>query len=278
MADTPAAKGPVALTSAAHKGKRIKDVGSADHIAKNHFAKVYTPEFRKAGTDYPIIFVKDPESDNFFAAGMWGLEVGENLFVQNGRWLGGYYPASVRCYPFAVAPDPENNERLFIGIYEEADVVDDNEGNLIFNDDGTETDWMKEVKEFLVNVYRQEDMTRQFVSKLRELDLLQPQTLSIKNAKTGKDHEVSGFFVVDREKLEQLPDDKYMELRKGGALEVIYNHLMSLDSLDKLLRIKNTQAPGEEAPADANLEATPAGNAAPAAANNEDPTPAPAND
>lgn len=257
MADTPAAQGPVSLTSQAHKGKRIKATSSAKHIEKNHFAKVYTSEFTKAGADYPIIFVKDPDSDNYFAAGMWGMEVGENLFVEDGRWIGGYYPASVRCYPFAVAPDPENDDRLFIGIYENADNINDTEGDLIFNDDGTETDWMKETKEFLVRVYQQEALTRQFADKLREYDLLVPQTLSIKNSLTGKDQEVSGFFVVDREKLVNLPDDKYLELRKGGALEVIYAHLMSLDSLDKLLRLKNRQIQPEAGEA-ANTEAAPA--------------------
>jgi len=100
---------------------------------------------------------------------------------------------------------------------------------------------MKETKEFLVRVYQQEALTRQFAKMLNDMELLVPQTLSIKNSQTGKDHDVSGFFVVDREKLVNLPDDKFLELRKGGALEVIYAHLMSLDSLDKLLRMKNRQ-------------------------------------
>ncbi len=60
---------------------------------------------------------------------MWGIEPNENLFVENNTGRGGYFPASVRCYPFAVQPDPENEERLFIGIYEEAGVVSKEEGN-----------------------------------------------------------------------------------------------------------------------------------------------------
>lgn len=250
MADTPAATpqtpGPVSLTPTAHKGLRIDDIGTADHIAKNHFAKVYTPEFTKAGVDYPIIFVKDPESGAFFAAGMWGLEVGENLFVEDGRWLGGYFPASVRCYPFAVQPDSEDPERLFIGIHETASIISKDKGNLIFNDDGTETEWMNEVKEFLVRVFQQEEMTKKFVNTLNELDLLSPQSLTINNSVTGKKHDVSGFYVVDKEKLANLSDEKILELRKSGALEVIYSHLMSLDSLDKLLRKKNIKQDNSE--------------------------------
>ena len=240
---------PVSLTATAHGGLRIQPLGTADHIARNHFAKIYTPEFSKAGTDYPIIFVKDPESGVFFAAGMWGLEPNENLFVEAGRWTGGYFPASVRCYPFAVQPDPQNKDRLFIGIYETAHVINKDEGNLIFNADGTETDWMKEVKEFLVRVFQQEEMTKQFAKRLDELGLLMPQTLSIKRKDSDKNLDVSGFYIVDRKKLEELPDDKYLELRKNGGLEIIYHHLMSLDSLDKLLRKKNERGGAAPAPA-----------------------------
>lgn len=237
---------PVSLTSQKHGGLRVKEIGNADHIAANHFAKVYTPEFAKAGVDYPIIFVKDPDSGTFFAAGMWGLEPNENLFVEEGRWTGGYFPSSVRCFPFAVQADPENKDRLFIGIYEQADVLNKEEGNLIFNEDGTETEWMNNVKEFLVRVFQQEEMTRNFVNKLDELELLSPQSISIKNSKTGENHDVSGFYIVDREKLDKLDDEKILELRKSGALEVIYHHMMSLDSLDKLLRKKNIMPKPQE--------------------------------
>ena len=247
MAEKPILAPPVSLTASNHTGVLIKDIGNANHIENNHFAKIYTPEFSKAGVDYPVIFIKDPESDTFFAAGMWGVEPGENLLVEDGVWKGGYFPASVRCYPFAIQQDPETKERLFIGIYEDADVVNKEEGNLIFNDDGTETEWMVSVKEFLVRVFEQEEMTKVFVKSLNDLNLLVPQTLSLKDSKTGENHDISGFYIVDKKKLIDLPDDKLLELRKSGALEVIHNHIMSLESLDKLLRLKNISRPADTA-------------------------------
>jgi hypothetical protein len=256
MAETPILAKPVSLSATTHAGVRIKDIGNANHIATNHFAKVYTPEFSKAGVDYPVIFIKDPESGFFFAGGMWGVDPGENLLVEDGTWKGGYFPASVRCYPFAVQADPEDKDRLFIGIYEDADVVNKEEGNLIFNDDGTETEWMESVKEFLVRVFQQEEMTKVFVKSLDELGLLVSQTLTINDAKTGEKKDVSGFFVVDKEKLANLPDDKLLELRKSGALEVIYNHIMSLESLDKLIRKKNFPPPAESITSEMEKEKT----------------------
>lgn len=103
---TPAITAPVSLTSSAHKGLRIKNIGNADHIAPSHFAKIYTPEFAKAGTDYPIIFVRDPDTGTFFSAVMWGLEPGENLFVNEGRWEGDTFllPFAVIRLPFSQIP------------------------------------------------------------------------------------------------------------------------------------------------------------------------------
>jgi hypothetical protein len=83
------------------------------------------------------------------------------------------------------------------------------------------------------------------VKTLEEMGLLIPQTLTVKNSETGENHDVSGFYVVDREKLSELSDDKFLELRKSGALECIHNHIMSLESLDKLLRKKNIRPPAQ---------------------------------
>ena len=49
MAEKPILAPPVSLTSSNHAGVRIKDIGNANHIENNHFAKIYTPEFSKAG-------------------------------------------------------------------------------------------------------------------------------------------------------------------------------------------------------------------------------------
>ena len=242
MAETPAnnAPTPVALSPTQHKGLKIKQLGSADYLAKNHFTKVYAPEFTKAGTDYPIIFVRDPETQEFFAGGLWGLQQNENLFVEDGRWTGGFFPAAVRCYPFAMSIDPQDADRLYIGIYEDSPLISSDEGELMFNDDGSETPWMVEVKDFLVKVYNQEELTRKFVKELDEMGLLIPQSLNVKTKEDAPENAaVSGFFVVDKEKLQALPDEKIIEMKNNGALEIIYAHLMSLGCLDKLLKKKN---------------------------------------
>ena len=60
---------------------------------------------------------------------------------------------------------------------------------------------MVNVKEFLVRVFQQEEMTKVFVKSLDELGLLVSQTLTINDAKTGEKQDVSGFYIIDRERL-----------------------------------------------------------------------------
>ena len=237
MSETPAPMKPVALDPKKHKGLKIKQVGSTDHIETSHYAKVYTQEFAKAGVDSPIVFVKGPEGD-FMSAVMWGLQPGENLFVKDGMWTGGFFPAYVRSFPFIISPNPQKDGHFYIGLYEDSDYVNAEEGMLLFNEDGSETDYLKDTKDFLVQIYQNEEFTRTFLKKLDSLGLLVLKTVLVKNPNTGEDKDVGGFYVVDKEKLAQLTDEVYLELRHSGELESIYAHLMSLETLYKLVRIK----------------------------------------
>jgi hypothetical protein len=48
---------------------------------------------------------------------------------------------------------------------------------------------------------------------------------------------LSGFMVVNRKKLNQLNGDQLAALAKKGYLEVIYQHLWSLDTFQHLLNL-----------------------------------------
>lgn len=229
---------PVSLAPSTHKGLKVRQTGNIEHIAKNHIAKVYSPEYTKAGLEYPIVFIKDPETQEFFSVVIWGMEPGENLFMKEGKWTGGFLPVSVRCYPFTVALSPEDPDRLFIGLFENSPMLNKEEGELIFNEDGSETEWMANIKEFLVRVYDQEQLTKTLAKKLDTLGLLVPQSLSIQIPKDSPEKTIDGFYIVDREKLAALSEKDYLELRSQNALEVIYAHLMSLDTLGRLMTKK----------------------------------------
>lgn len=243
MADKPdnANANPVALSQTMHKGLRIKADNSTDHLANSHFARLGVAEFLDAGLDSPIIFLKSP-AGNFVPASMWGVEQGENLFLEDGKWTGGYLPAIVRAYPFAVLPDPKQPEHFYIGLFENCPWINQTEGELIIDENGEKTEKLDEIQAFLTQMYQQDMQTAEFMKKLESLDLLVEQTLRMTDPVTSEEKSTGGVFVVDREKFEKLPDETVLELSKNGGLAAIYAHLMSLRSLNRLMGRKNRRA------------------------------------
>ena len=73
---------------------------------------------------------------------------------------------------------------------------------------------------------------------LKELNILKPQqvTATFKDtAKTPKT--LSGFMIVDEEKLRGLGEAKLKELNQNGFLALIYFHLLSLSNFNKLTNL-----------------------------------------
>lgn len=236
---------PVPLRPATHKGLKISQKGSVEHLKDSHIAAVHATEYMRAGIDYPILFIKDPENKHFDSVVMWGMELGENLFVKDDQWLGGFIPAASRCFPFAMSLGQDDPERLFFGLFEDASILNRDEGELIFNEDESETEWMKTTKDFLVNVFEQGQVTRNMLKELDSLGLLVPQSLSLQLPGEEKKKEIGGFFIVDRNKLAELSDEEFLKLRKLNVLDAIFAHVASLGNIEKLVRQKNLNVKAE---------------------------------
>lgn len=237
MADTPTNISPVPLSHKAHRGLRVKADGRTEHLVNSHFARLGLVEFMDAGLDSPIIFLKSPRGD-FIAASMWGIEVGENLFLEDGKWTGGYLPAIVRAYPFTALPDPENVEKFYLGIFENCPWLNQPDGDLMIDENGEKTAKMEDIQSFLTQMHQQDVMTTTFTRKLNDMGLLVEQNLRVQNPDTGEEKTTGGVFIVDLEKFQQLPDATILELHRDGSLALIHAHLMSLKALSRLMMRK----------------------------------------
>ena len=224
------------LNNIAHKDIKVKNTLSFDHAKSQHLSLVVVHEFAKVAIDCPVVFVKDPESGQFRSVAMLGLEPNENLFYSRSKWKGTYIPANLRAYPFALAGD-ENSDQLALCIDENSKLINKKDGEALFNEDGSETEFLNSRKNFLSQLVEKNHITKQFIKFLTDNELLAPQSLSLK-LEDGSGHDLNGIYVINEKKLNELSDDVYLDIRKRGYMAPIYSQLSSMNQLQILGQLK----------------------------------------
>lgn len=222
------------LNKETHKNVKIKTISNVEDLAGQHALGVVVQEFALAGNQYPIAFVKD-KSESFFPVAILGLEQGKNLFVsEENKWDGMYMPARYTHKPFSVIPNPDDKNLYGIAIDVDSEVVSDSEGDALFNEDGSESEYLDKRKASLMSYVENEQMTKAFVELLVKHDLLSAQNISVKVQ--GKEYVLNGLNIVDEMKLNALSDEDFLEIRNRGFLGPIFAHLGSMHQVTNLIQ------------------------------------------
>ncbi len=224
----------VPITKQQHAKKRVLPVNSFKFASNSYLVSVIGSEFNKVATLYPIVFVKDGDELRPFA--LLGLKQGQNLFVdKEGRWNAHYIPAIIRRYPFVLGRNEGNNE-LMICIDEESEFVSETQGEPLFDEQGNPAPIIEKARNYLIELQRFSELTNMFSKAMSERELLAPLKMQIKNAQGGMVN-IDGVFAINETKLNELPDEVFIELRKRGALPLIYAHLLSLIQMERLVQM-----------------------------------------
>jgi len=222
------------LNKEKHANTKIDVEQAFTHIKEEHLVPVSAHEFIRLGAELPIVFIKNERSGLYEAIAMLGLKTGENLMLDpaGNKWAGFYVPRAFRSYPLTLVPNPNDKDNLYICLVESSPMVNTEQGYALFNDDGSQTEFLQKRSEQMADFVRQMEMTKEFSRTLAELELLVPQSLTMDI--DGKKQELTGFYVVDEAKLNELDADKFADLRNKGMLPPIYAHLMSLQQVQRL--------------------------------------------
>lgn len=222
----------VTLHREAHRALRVQPSEQKYSFAREtNSLLIAASELPQAVLDYPCVFIQAGE-DHAMAA-LVGLRDRENLFIdEQGEWqAGSYVPAFVRRYPFVLA-DTEQADEFTVCIDETYPGLNEAQGQRLFEDDGSETDWLQQAKQFLLNFRQEAEQSRLFANRLAELGLLQERVVEYQH--TGHKASLSGFKVVDEQKLLALPPEQVQELLGRGWLGLIYAHLLSIQQVQRL--------------------------------------------
>ena len=200
------------------------------------FAKIATTvlltasEFAIASRNYPILFTNAPEP---MPIAILGIRNFENLFVKDGQWTPQtYVPAYIRRYPFVFMETPDKS-KLLLCIDAESEAIEEDGATKFFTDTGEPTDFTNKALEFCKSYQQEFEQTRQMMILLKKNDLLVNRQAEFTLAGGGKSA-ITDFLVVDEQRLAQLADKDFLELRRGGVLPLVYFHLMSLMNLRDL--------------------------------------------
>ena len=231
-------KEPTALDTVLHKDLKLREGLSAvgRHTGFASFM-ISQGEFAECAREFPILFVRTPPDpqgrEQVAPVAVFGMKAGENLFVRDGAWTGGYMPAMLRAYPFTMAR-VENSDRWAVVFDNSWEGFSRTEGKPLFDAEGKPTDTLTNVHGFVQELETDIERTRLACQRFLELNLLKPMRFEGTQA-DGQAVAVDGFLTLDEEVFRALPDTVLGELHRNGRLPLLFAHRLSLDNMRRLL-------------------------------------------
>ena len=220
------------------------DVENYNFIAHLNSVPLLSTEIVFAATEFPIIFSATATEGGFIPLAVMGLKDGQNLLLSEDKKMNTrYVPAFIRRYPFVLGGN-KNSDMMALCIDEDSKFCahDGSRGVRLFEESGEQSAHLKGVVEFLKDYQYRAEVTNVFCKRLHELGLLEPMqaSISFKNNEAANIN-VTGFFVVNRERLRALSDADVLDLFKKDGLELIYAHLQSLSNFNRLIDLMSKQ-------------------------------------
>jgi hypothetical protein len=230
----------VELSREEHSGLKINPALAEASAARQHLIPVVASEFRKAATQYPIVFAKNPETGRFAPFVLNGLEPEENLFWSGTKMDVAYVPLNVRRRPFFVGTaDPSSGATdnvLCIDI--ESPCLTAAGQKSIVDPDGSDSQYLSEILSVVSELVDGQKQTGRLIDTVLSLDLLCPIVLDIV-LEDGKPLYVEGLYSIDENRFRSLDQDKVAVLWNEGLMDLIYSVIISTGQIYNLIRLRN---------------------------------------
>ena len=215
-----------------HRDVYIDDCSGFEYAKSTNSVPVSVGEFGNAASVYPIVFLED--ESGFRPVAVLGLNPKENLFVSDqGEWHADYIPAYVRRYPFISVRTAADQWTLCLD-ENAARVNRSGQGAALFSGDEI-TPFLEQQKQFAYAFEIELIRNKKLSELLTRFDLLEQSQLVANKGPSNKN--LTGFYVVSREKLNALAPQDLSHLQNQGALELIFLHLFSLERFEELNRV-----------------------------------------
>lgn len=227
----------VAVTAEQHKNTKVRTDAGFAYASKIHVVPIVISEFADVAANCPIVFVKDENSDRLRVAAMLGLDVEKNLYVRDNEWLGTHIPMNLGRVPFSFTPLGDG-KALGAAIDMDSDMVNEDEGQALFEENGEPSEYLKQVNGFLSSLFQGELATQKFSEAVAKHDILREFRLQMVGD-DGSKRELVGLFTPAAPQLQALSDEAVLELHKEGFLAAIHIAIQSMAQVKRLVRQHN---------------------------------------
>ena len=232
------------LNNIDHKDLRV-ETRRDGNLGDDIMCAVAVPsEFRSIQVDYPIFFHPDGDTGKYLPMAMFGLQHGENLFLNGNQWNASYIPLMVQRGPFSIgfqdaAEGQGADKKMVISIdMDHPRVGANNEGEPVFEPFGGNSAYTEQIVEMLQEIEQGQGITEEFVAALLEHDLLEPFTLEVQ-LNSGAKHALEGFYTIHEEKLAALDGAVLADFSQRGILQACYMVVASTANIGRLIELKN---------------------------------------
>lgn len=220
------------LNNIQHKDLRIVTQRGAKWGDDIMSAPVALDEFRKLQAHYPIVFQPD-DRGGFAPAVLFGLQHGENLFLNEQGWDADYLPLSVQRLPFSIGI-ADDELRMMVDM-DSKRISHGAEGEAVFLPHGGTTDFTENANAVLRTLHEGLQATADFVQTLMQHELLESFVLDVERP-DGSHGQLVGFHIIHEERLAALDAATVGMLHQADYLQPIYMAIASLSNFTTLIK------------------------------------------
>lgn len=220
-----------ALSQNLHQNLKISSIKSYEFLKSQNLINIFANEADIIAKDFPIVFITGEKTSLIAIISIDGVK---NIALgKKNEWKGSYVPSSIKTYPFLTIVNEKNKNERIILLDKDSELLDENKGKPLYTKKGEESKYLKDIKEQLLLASEQEIHTQKIIDMLDKSGILENGSVSSKEADKIL---ISGFKIVNRKKLYELPDSTLASWARNGILTFIDAHLKSLSNIEKLIK------------------------------------------
>jgi hypothetical protein len=220
------------LNNIQHKDLRVITRRGAQWGDDIMSAPVTVDEFRKLQAHYPIVFQPDGKG-GFAPAALFGLQEGENLFLNEQGWDADYLPLSVQRLPFSIGIAGDEL-RMMVDL-DSKRISHGAEGEAVFLPHGGTSDFTENANSVLLTLHEGLQNTTDFIQTLMSHELLESFVLDVERP-DGSRGQLTGFYIIHEERLAALDAAAVGLLHQADYLQPIYMAIASLSNFTTLIK------------------------------------------